>query len=93
MVQSCVRPYSTIILLDQQDTDTGAALALINFLHGAIGSIGMVLVVLPWPNLVVGLGAVPAFFLAVDMVAWMLLLRFRVALLDVKDVEPASPWF
>ncbi|MEQ3364316.1 Bcr/CflA family efflux MFS transporter [Raoultibacter massiliensis] len=90
LVQASVRPYSTNILLDQQRGDTGSASALINFLHGAIGSVGMVLVILPWPDFVTALGSVTAVFAAVGLVAWLGFLKTRTALAGIKGDEPAQ---
>ena len=58
LTEAAVRPYSTNVLLSQQEGDTGAASSLINFAHTAIGCVGMLAAVLPWPNYVVGVGAI-----------------------------------
>lgn len=89
MVQASVRPYSTNILLDQQQGDTGSASALINFLHGAIGSVGMVLVILPWPDSITGLGLVTVIFATAGLISWLVFLKTRIALVGIKGNEPA----
>lgn len=91
MTEACVRPYSTNILLSQQEGDTGAAASLINFAHTAIGCVGMVLAVLPWPNFVVGVGAIIAGAMAVAGIAWALLLHSKVSLAGIKDTDPSAP--
>ena len=58
LAEACIRPYSTNILLSQQEHDTGAAASLINFAHTAVGSVGMLVAVMPWPNFVVGIGVI-----------------------------------
>lgn len=88
MVQASIRPYTTNILLDQQQGDTGSASALINFLHGAIGSLGMVLVVLPWPDFVTGLGVVTAVFAAAGLITWLVFLKTRIVLVGIKEDKP-----
>lgn len=91
ITEACVRPYSTNILLSQQEGDTGAASSLINFAHTAIGCIGMVLAVLPWPNFIVGVGAIIVLSMAVAGISWFALLRSNVPLVGVKDADPATP--
>ena len=71
VTEACIRPYSTNILLSQQEGDTGAASSLINFAHTAIGCVGMVLAVLPWPNFVVGIGVIIIATMAVAGAGWI----------------------
>ncbi|WP_139653503.1 MFS transporter [Raoultibacter phocaeensis] len=91
MTEACIRPYSTNILLSQQKGETGAAASLINFAHTAIGCVGMVLAVLPWPNFVIGVGAIIAGTMVVAGLAWAFLLRSKVSLAGIKDTDPSSP--
>jgi len=51
-----VRPIATVVLLDQQEKDTGSASALINFIITVLGSGGMLLAMAPWTDYVVGIG-------------------------------------
>ena len=91
LTEAAVRPYSTNILLSQQEGDTGAASSLINFTHTAIGCLGMLVAVLPWPNYVVGVGAIIVGSMAVALVGWVALLRSRIPLKGIKDVDAARP--
>ena len=91
IMEACVRPYSTNILLSQQEGDTGAASSLINFAHTAIGCAGMVLAVLPWPNYIVGVGAIIVLSMAVAAISWFALLRSGIPLIGVKDADPSAP--
>lgn len=91
IMEACVRPYSTNILLSQQEGDTGAASSLINFAHTAIGCAGMVLAVLPWPNYIVGVGAIIVLSMAVAAISWFALLRSSIPLIGVKDADPSAP--
>lgn len=91
LTEACVRPYSTNILLSQQDDDTGAAASLINFAHTAIGCVGMALAVLPWPNYVVGVGVIIVASMAVAGAGWVALLRSSIPLIGVKDVPASAP--
>lgn len=80
LTEACVRPYSTNILLSQQDNDTGAASSLINFTHTAIGCVGMVLAVLPWSNYVVGVGVLIVAAMLVAGIGWIALLKSDVSI-------------
>ena len=91
ITEACVRPYSTNVLLSQQEGDTGAASSLINFAHTAIGCVGMVLAVLPWPNFIVGVGAIIVLSMAVAGISWFALLRSGIPLVGVKDADPSVP--
>lgn len=84
VMQACVRPYSTNILLSQQDDDTGAASSLINFSHTALGSLGMVIAVLPWANYVEGVGVIIVVSMIVAGLGWFALLRSNAPLKGVK---------
>ena len=90
LTEAAVRPYSTNILLSQQDGDTGAAASLINFAHTAIGCVGMLVAVLPWPNFVVGVGVIIVASMAVGLVGWVALLRSPIPLPGIKDAEAAK---
>lgn len=92
MAESCTRPYSMNILLEQQARDAGSASALMNCIRTAIGSLGMVLAALPWPNYVVGIGALIAAFMTVSFGMWALLLRSSIPLVCVKDDAPVKIW-
>lgn len=90
LAEAAVRPYSTNILLSQQDGDTGAASSLINFTHTAIGCVGMLIAVLPWPNYVVGVGVIIVGSMAIALVGWAALLRSNVSLAGIKDAGAPS---
>lgn len=92
MAESCTRPYSMNILLEQQARDAGSASALMNCIRTAIGSLGMVLAALPWPNYVVGIGALIAAFMTVSFGMWVMLLRSSIPLVCVKDDAPVKIW-
>ena len=89
---SARRFTSTNVLLSQQEGDTGAASSLINFAHTAIGCVGMLAAVLPWPNYVVGVGAIIVGSMGVAIAGWEALLRSNVPLRGIKDAgsEPAA---
>lgn len=89
MTEACVRPYSTNILLSQHEKDTGAASSLINFTHTAIGCIGMVLAVLPWPSFIIGVAVIIIGTMMVAGIIWIALLKSRISLEGIKDAKPA----
>ena len=90
LTEACVRPYSTNILLSQQEGDTGAASSLINFTHTAIGCVGMLLAVLPWSSYVFGIGVLIVASMAAAVVGWAVLLKSRVPLKGIKDGSPSA---
>lgn len=92
LVESCTRPYSMNILLEQQAHDAGSASALMNCIRTAVGSIGMALAALPWPNYVMGIGVLMVACMSVALVSWVALMRSRIPLVCVKDAEPVNPW-
>lgn len=92
MAESCTRPYSMNILLEQQARDAGSASALMNCIRTAIGSLGMVLAALPWPNYVVGIGVLIVAFMAIALSAWIALLRSRIPLVCVKEDAAVKVW-
>lgn len=88
---SLMRPVATDTLLNQQETDTGSAAALINFGNTVMGSLGMVLGTLPWPTYVTGLGTIAAGASLLALVGWFLLLRSDIPLKGVKpEARPAG---
>lgn len=90
LAEAAVRPYSTNILLSQQEGDTGATSSLINFAHTAIGCVGMLVAVLPWPNFVTGIGIIIVASMGVGILGWIALQRSRVPLTGIKDDEAGS---
>lgn len=91
ITESCIRIYTTNILLSQRDDDAGAASSLINFAHTGLGCIGMVLIVLPWPNYVFGIGAIIVITMLVALGLWFFFLRSSIPLKGIKDVDPRVP--
>ena len=89
LAEACIRPYSTNILLSQQEHDTGAAASLINFAHTAVGSVGMLVAVMPWPNFVVGIGVIIVATMAAAGGIWWALLRSSIPLVGIKQ-HPAT---
>lgn len=74
-VESGIRPFSTSILLDMQEGDTGSASSLINFIQSLLGSIGMMIGAIPWANYISGLGIIMLSFTAVSILCWILFIK------------------
>lgn len=77
IVNSYMRPFSTNILLDQIEGDTGSASALLNFLHTLLGSIGMFIGSLPWSSYIHGIGFTMIGFLILSLIVWIYVLKSR----------------
>ncbi len=74
-INSLIRPISTSILLDQQDTDIGSASSLINFGRTVLGSLGMLLGALPWGNFITGVGALALLSSLLALIGWAVFQR------------------
>lgn len=84
LAESCVRPYTTNILLSQ-DIDAGVASSMINFMDTIVGCVGMAAVMLPWPNYIVGLGAITVLTMVAIGIEWTALLKSGIPLKGIKD--------
>lgn len=87
IVESALRPFSTAILLDQQEQDTGSASSLINFTHTVFGSFGMLLAALPWYNFISGLGIILIGFALVSTVLWVIILKTKIQVKGLSGDE------
>ncbi len=73
IAESAVRPFSTAILLNQQENDIGSASALINFTHTVLGSLGMILGTAGWDSFITGLGVILAGGALLALIGWVTL--------------------
>ena len=71
IAESAVRPFSTAILLNQQESDIGSASALINFTHTVLGSFGMILGTAGWSSFIIGLGIILAGGSVLALIGWI----------------------
>lgn len=83
LMGTAVRPFSTNIMLDQVQSDTGSASSLINAVNTVMGSIGMVAASMAWSNIVSGLGVIIAAVSLVELVLWQALLHSKVQLVGL----------
>ena len=85
IAESCARPYSTNILLNQHDGETGAASSVINFTHTVIGCVGMLAAVAPWPSYPVGIGIILIISTLLSIAVWIAILRIPIIVRDLND--------
>lgn len=85
LATAAIRPYTTNILLAQQEHDTGSASSLINFTYSIFGVLGMGLILLHWPSYIIGLGVIMAGGIAIAAVLWIAILHVDV--LKIKQLE------
>lgn len=78
LAEGVVRPLSMVILLEQQDQDTGSASSLINFVNTLISSFGMLIGGLAWSSFIMGLGVITFGCALLSFFAWNLLLRSKI---------------
>ena len=86
-LQSAIRPYTTNILLSQQEGFTGSASSLIGFMISIFGVIGMNVIMLPWPTYIFGIGAIMLICTALSCALWIYLLhspKTRIAELEKR---------
>lgn len=77
LMGSVSRPFTTNILLEQQDGDTGSASSLINFTCNIAGSLGMALATMPWPTYITGLGVMIVAVSVISLAVWVGLLKSK----------------
>ena len=84
-IQSAIRPYTTNILLSQQEGDTGSASSLIGFTISMFGVVGMSVIVAPWPTYIFGIGAVMLVCTSISLVLWLVVLHSQKAHIEDFD--------
>ncbi|MBW6410857.1 MFS transporter [Clostridium weizhouense] len=86
-VESIMKVFSTDILLNQQEGDSGSASSLINFTQTILGSIGMVMGALPWSNYISGLGICVLGFIIIGIISWIALLKSNIYIKGLKEIQ------
>ena len=84
---TAIRPFSTNILFEQQKGDTGSASSVINTLFTVLGSIGMAIASMPWPNIVVGLGILITIFSLAPLIGWYAFMKSDIPCIGIKDID------
>jgi DHA1 family bicyclomycin/chloramphenicol resistance-like MFS transporter len=82
-----IRPFSTNLLLDQQESDTGSASSVIGTLFTILGSVGMSLASIPWGNIVFGLGIIITVFSLLSLLSWNMFMKSKIPCLGVKNAS------
>ena len=77
IVNSYQRPFSTNLLLDQIDGDTGSASALLNFMHTILGSLGMFIGSLPWSSYIGGISMTMLGFMSLTLLNWLFVIKSK----------------
>ena len=77
IVNSYQRPFSTNLLLDQIDGDTGSASALLNFMHTILGSLGMFIGSLPWSSYIGGISMTMLGFMVLTLITWVFVIKSK----------------
>ncbi len=82
---SAMRPFSTNILFDQINGDTGSVSSLMGILFTVMGSCGMLIASMPWGNIVISLGAMIAIFSGISLVAWYVFMKSDIPCAGIKE--------
>lgn len=82
---SVMRPFSSNLLLDQQEGDAGSTSSLINTLFTVLGSIGMSIASIHWRNIVIGLGLMIAVFSAISLFGWIAFMKSAIPCKGLKE--------
>lgn len=77
-IEAGVRPYTTDMMLEMTDQDVGSVSSMINFLYCAFGVVGMMAIMAPFPDYVIGLGVILAASMAVAAPFWFAACKTRV---------------
>lgn len=80
-----MRPFSTNLLLEQQESDTGSASSVIGTLFTVFGSVGMSLASISWGNIVIGLGILITIFSLISLLSWNVFMKSKIPCVGVKN--------
>lgn len=69
-MEATVRPYTTDLLLALAQKDTGSASSMINFMNTGFGVAGMAFIMLPFPDYVIGIGAILSVCMVLGLPLW-----------------------
>lgn len=67
---SCMRPPSANLMLEQQHGDTGSVVAVMGCVGMLLGSLGMTLISLNWPNTIIALGVMTLATASASLLFW-----------------------
>jgi DHA1 family bicyclomycin/chloramphenicol resistance-like MFS transporter len=72
---SCMRPPSTNLMLEQHEGDTGTLSSLMGCTGLLMGSFGIQLISIPWSNRIVTLGTIMLIVAFISLLAWPFVIR------------------
>ena len=87
LTSTILRPFSTNILFEQQQGDSGSMSSVLNTIFTLFGSAGMAIASIPWGNIVVGLGAIIAIFSGLSVAAWYAFLKSDIPCIGLKETS------
>lgn len=82
-----IRPYSSSLMLDQQQGDTGSASSLINGVYTVFGSVGMACMSV-WSDNIFGLGIIVLLTGIISVVSWFVFMCSRIPCAGLKFERP-----
>lgn len=87
LANSCVRPPSVNLMLDQQENDSGSVSSLIGCMGLLMGSLGMQLMSLNWGNPIIALGILTAGIAGFSFMAWPVVNGYITRASQAKAIE------
>ena len=84
---SCMRPPSTNLMLEQHEGDTGSLSSLIGCTGLLMGSFGIQLISIPWSNRIIALGAIMLVIAFGSLLAWPYVIRQILPVSKPKSLE------
>ena len=84
---NCIRPPSTIMMLEQQQGDTGTVSSLMACAGLLMGSLGMQVISLPWGNTIIALGIITFGIAVISLLAWPFVIKQITRLPDPISLE------
>lgn len=77
LLGGAVRPATTVLLMNQLDTDNGTVASLIGSSALLLGSLAILLCSLPWPSFILAAGVIPLASGLISAIGWLVLDRNR----------------
>jgi DHA1 family bicyclomycin/chloramphenicol resistance-like MFS transporter len=84
---SCMRPPSTNLMLEQHEGDTGTLSSLMGCTGLLMGSFGIQLISIPWSNRIIALGTIMLIVAFTSLLAWPFVIRQIYPLTKPKSLE------
>ena len=85
LATNILRPFSTNLILEQQENDVGTASSVMNMCFNLFGCFGMLLASLPFGNLAVAIGVMVILASCAAILGWWGLRRSNCTVLGIRD--------